>query len=78
MIQLNDSAEINKYVAKLNLKQYEYKQKVEKRNHAQNVFRLCLNDHAAIELQLSNLITTYGANKIKNQLNELTRLKKAV
>ena len=46
-------------------------------NH-NDVNYLMENDQAAIELQLNNLILTYGAAAIKKELNKQTRIKKAV
>ena len=50
----------------------------DRRDHATTIHKLMENEQAAIELQLSNLILTYGAAAIKKELNKQTKIKKAV
>jgi len=47
-----------------------------KLDNCANVSFMMMFDNNAVELQLSNLINTYGVGKVQKILNELTKLKK--
>lgn len=75
MIHLDDTR-LTEYLKRQNLKSVDGSW--DRQQHAKEVNHLMTFENDAVELQLSNLINTYGVGKVKKILNELTKLKKAV